>query len=289
MLTIFSDTSAPAEYDLAAFGKDTVTFGRGEQNDIIINSSFVSRCHGQFRLAGGQWLVEDLGSKNGLVCEGEIIASKTLQDGDSIRIDFVDKAGEGGVLLVFSQESEGWRSFAVAGNDEITIGRGEECHIQLAHVSVSRLHARITNNNGRYYIADAGSKNGVFVNGRRIAGKTERNERDLILITNSKLIFTKQKISYFCFANGISVVAEQVVKTVDKGKTICNGVDLHIKPGEMVAIIGGSGAGKTTVMNCLSGYSQPSEGSVLVNGVDLYANFEALKSIIGYVPQADIV
>ncbi|MDR0219985.1 MAG: FHA domain-containing protein [Lachnospiraceae bacterium] len=288
-LTVFAGALAPVEYALADFGKDVVTFGRGGQNDIVVESNYMSRSHGQLRLANGQWLIEDLGSSNGLIYGGETIASKVLEDGDSIRIDYLDKAGERGVLLVFSQSSGAWQDYPVPEQGGITIGRGEDCDIRLPHVSVSRLHARIACGGGRYFITDEGSKNGVFVNGQRVEGKAELNERDFIIITNSKLIFTKQRITYFCFAGGISVDAEAIAKTVDKGRVILSGVDLHIKPGEMVAIVGGSGAGKTTVMNCLSGYSHPSEGSVLVNGMDLYANFEALKSIIGYVPQADIV
>ncbi|MDR0220542.1 MAG: FHA domain-containing protein, partial [Lachnospiraceae bacterium] len=288
-LTVFAGTLAPSEYALASFGKDVITFGRGEQNDIVINSSYMSRNHGQFRQTNGQWVIEDLGSSNGLIYDGEIITSKQLEDGDSLRIDYLDKVGERGVLLVFSQRSGAWLNYSVPDKGEISIGRGEGCNIRLPHISVSRLHARIICNNERYYITDEDSKNGVFVNGKKVDGRAELNERDFILITNSQLIFTKQRITYFCFTSGISVDAEDITKTVDKGRVICNGVDLHIKPGEIVAIVGGSGAGKTTVMNCLSGYSHPTEGSVSVNGVDLYANFEALKSIIGYVPQADIV
>ena len=90
--------------------------------------------------------------------------------------------------------------------------------------------------------------------------------------------------------SGISVETKNVLKQVGKKKlTICDNVNLTINPGELVAIIGGSGAGKTSIMNCISGYSTPTSGQVLVNDVDLYQNYETLKYIIGYVPQKDIV
>jgi len=57
----------------------------------------------------------------------------------------------------------------------------------------------------------------------------------------------------------------------------------------MVAVVGGSGDGKSTIMNCISGYDRATSGSIYVNGIDLYQNYDALKSIIGYVPQQDIV
>lgn len=69
----------------------------------------------------------------------------------------------------------------------------------------------------------------------------------------------------------------------------CNHVSLNIRPGELVAIIGGSGAGKSTILNCMCGYLKPTSGEVYINGVDLYQNFDSLKKTIGYVPQSDIV
>lgn len=72
-------------------------------------------------------------------------------------------------------------------------------------------------------------------------------------------------------------------------KYILQNVSLTIKPGELVAILGGSGAGKTTFMNCINGFEPANEGSVFINSTDLYKNYQSLKSTIGYVPQQDIV
>ncbi|WP_434423130.1 ABC transporter ATP-binding protein [Nannocystis pusilla] len=66
-------------------------------------------------------------------------------------------------------------------------------------------------------------------------------------------------------------------------------MSLAILPREFVAIVGGSGAGKSTLLGALSGFSRASEGDVLVNGDDYYANFDAYRGQIGYVPQSDIL
>ena len=68
-----------------------------------------------------------------------------------------------------------------------------------------------------------------------------------------------------------------------------NHVSFSVHPGELVAIVGGSGAGKSTILNCMCGYLKPDEGNVFINGTNLYENFDALKKMIGYVPQSDIV
>jgi len=291
-LTIFDSAAEPVEFDLNSYGKNIVTFGRAEGNDIRMRSSYVSRKHGQFRYVGGQWVVEDLNSRNGLIFGGTNIRNRTLQDGDYIRIDDGVETTVGGLLMVFSRSDDkvSWNTIGLSPNKVITIGRSHQCDIVLDHVSVSKNHARIVHNGRQFILIDNNSTNGTLVNGRRLTGQHLLAEKDIILITNSKLIYGDGKISYCCFKKGISVDAYNIVKKVDKNrKTICNNVSLNILPCELVAIIGGSGAGKSTVMNCISGYSMPTDGVVNVNGIDLYDNFDALKNIIGYVPQQDIV
>ena len=51
--------------------------------------------------------------------------------------------------------------------------------------------------------------------------------------------------------------------------TVLDGVDLEISPREVVAVLGPSGSGKTTLLGLLAGLDRPSEGSVLIQGVDL--------------------
>jgi len=291
-LTIFDGTAEPVELDLTGFGKPVITFGRDETNDIQLRSHYVSRTHGQIRLINGQCLIEDLNSRNGLIFNGESIRSRVVEDGGSIRIDDGVETTASGVLMVFSRHDSDsdWKTFSLVNRIETTIGRDSSCDIVLDHVSVSKIHAKIVAKGNIYYLIDNNSTNGIVVNGKKVDGKIQLHEKDIILITNSKLIFGSGKVSYCCFKKGISIDALNIIKKVDKNrKIICNDVSLGIEPCELVAIIGGSGAGKSTVMNCISGYSLPTAGSVAVNGVDLYENYDALKNIIGYVPQQDIV
>ncbi len=56
-----------------------------------------------------------------------------------------------------------------------------------------------------------------------------------------------------------------------KSIKVLHGLSLHIRKGEKVFLCGPSGAGKTTLMYTLAGLESPQEGSVLVNGQDIYA------------------
>lgn len=293
-VTVFDADRQPYIVSLVDKGKTALTFGRAEDNDIVLDSHLVSRKHGRFAFADGKWYIEDLGSTNGLIYNNSSIQKREISDGDFIRIDDgVETVTDGVLFVVSSKESTNqWNVLQTAGLDTITIGREQSCSITLPHVSVSKCHAIIRCENGRYYISDNNSTNGVVVNGKKISAKELLHEKDVITITNSKLIFTTSAISYCYYKNGISVDASDIVIKRGKGKkafVTCNHVNLNIKPGELVSVIGGSGAGKSTILNCMCGYLKPTQGEVYINGINLYQNFDSLKKLIGYVPQSDIV
>ena len=72
-------------------------------------------------------------------------------------------------------------------------------------------------------------------------------------------------------------------------RRILHGANLRILPSEFVAIVGANGSGKSTLVNIMAGRLLPSEGTVLLNGRDLHANFQALKQDIAFVPQQDVL
>ncbi len=297
-LTVFDAEEAPYTVELSAFHKDVITFGRDSENDIALSSNLVTHDHGRFVYTGNKWFIEDravvknMPSTNGLIYNNSNISRKQLCDGDFIRIDDgIETISDGVLFVISSSHSQNkWRTISLRSS--ITIGRSNDCDITLPHISVSQHHAKIVKEGTNYYISDLDSTNGVIVNGKRITAKTLLHEKDVVVITNSKLIFTSKAISYCCYQSGITVDAAEVVivrKQKQKKHITCDHVSLNIQPGEFVAIIGGSGAGKSTVLNAMCGYLRPASGKVYINGVDLYSNFDTLKKLIGYVPQSDIV
>ena len=67
---------------------------------------------------------------------------------------------------------------------------------------------------------------------------------------------------------------------------VLHGTTLEIIKGQSVALIGASGAGKTTLADVILGLLPPQSGSVLMDGMDIYSIPEAWSRIIGYVPQS---
>jgi HlyB family type I secretion system ABC transporter len=67
---------------------------------------------------------------------------------------------------------------------------------------------------------------------------------------------------------------------------ILDGITLEVPPGRMVAIVGRSGSGKTTLVKCLAGLLEPTDGTILYDGVDLKTlNYRDLRRQIGFVLQ----
>ena len=71
--------------------------------------------------------------------------------------------------------------------------------------------------------------------------------------------------------------------------TLLDSASFTVAAGELVAIIGPSGAGKTTLLETIAGIGPTTSGSVRFDGIDLHANLGAFRSVLGYVPQDDIV
>jgi len=89
------------------------------------------------------------------------------------------------------------------------------------------------------------------------------------------------------------VIAQNLTKTYRVGEIevhALRGVDLNIKGGEFVAIVGPSGSGKSTLFNILGGLTPPTSGTVLIDGRDLIQMSEAdrtrlRKTTVGFVFQ----
>ena len=293
-LTIFDGESAPYMVDILTFEKEEITLGRAADNDIVLQSPIVSQHHAKFVMDQEMCMLFDCQSTNGIYVENERISSIRLQVGNIIRITGNEESAQNDVLILFGVEgkSSGWKRISLRDKPRIVVGRGNDCDISLDNSNVSKRHMVIDGSSAGYSLKVGKNAGGVIVNGCEVQREYTLHEKDIILLANTKFIFSYAGISYLTYEDGIQVDARDIVKTVktSKGKLdIVDHIDLSIKQGEFVAIIGGSGAGKSSFMNCISGYSKPTGGQVLINGDDLYDNYETMKQIIGYVPQADIV
>ena len=83
-----------------------------------------------------------------------------------------------------------------------------------------------------------------------------------------------------------TVTLERLTFGYDPEKPVLRDLDLQVETGESLAIVGGSGSGKSTIVKLLVGFYSPQSGRILIDGHDL-AELElgSVRSQIGYVPQ----
>ncbi|MEL6384600.1 MAG: ABC transporter ATP-binding protein [Cyanobacteria bacterium J06626_18] len=78
----------------------------------------------------------------------------------------------------------------------------------------------------------------------------------------------------------------QVNFAYEPGKSVLQNLDLRVYPGEVIALVGSSGAGKTTLVNLLMRFFDPDAGQVLIDGTDIRdVTLDSLRRQIGIVPQ----
>ncbi|MDR3271296.1 MAG: ABC transporter ATP-binding protein [Peptococcaceae bacterium] len=83
-------------------------------------------------------------------------------------------------------------------------------------------------------------------------------------------------------------IAERVVRRGFKKTALLRNINFDLHSGELVMILGGSGAGKTTFLNAVMGYEK-AKGQIIYGGLDLYRDYEMVRHEIGYVPQQDLL
>ncbi len=74
-----------------------------------------------------------------------------------------------------------------------------------------------------------------------------------------------------------------------KGNLGLRNVNICEESGRLIALMGASGAGKSTLLHVLNGSEKPSEGEVLINGINIHKESAKLEGVIGFVPQDDLL
>lgn len=88
---------------------------------------------------------------------------------------------------------------------------------------------------------------------------------------------------------GLTVnITDRTVIDFFKKKTLLKDIHMTIPKGHMVLLLGGSGAGKTTYLNAVTGYEK-ANANIKLDKMDIYKEYSKMKYNIGFVPQQDLV
>ena len=144
-----------------------------------------------------------------------------------------------------------------------------------------------------YFLKYTG-KDDIFLNGLPI-----NNKRIYLFANGSTIRLPKAKPIYYSDVlsrfmadenyTRLSYEVQSISYQFKTGNLGLRKISFSEEQGKLVGIMGASGAGKTTLLNVLSGIERPTEGAVLINGIDLHSQREDLKGIIGFIPQDDLL
>lgn len=188
------------------FATETIDIGRSTENSVQLSSGGVSRNHARVLFDGGNFFIIDLKSDNGTCLNGLKLASgeknilrhndtisienfnltfnsvdqmlnqsfNEITDSDVLEIKLLKK-----VLTALDKEKVpsievltgtaiGKKALLTDEIQELTIGRDPSAGFKIEEYVVSRKHARLARKWGGFVIEDLGSKNGTFVNNKKV-------------------------------------------------------------------------------------------------------------------------
>lgn len=207
--------------------QERVFIGRSPSNDITLGANAVSGKHACIIRQGTELYISDLGSRNGTFLNNAALTQneeKPLRNGDRIKITPFEISVSFGVdALVGTTEDtamlqarllqdilpglydyeetppkitiiSGYHTMSlelVGMNTEFSIGRAPNCDMVLQDENISREHCKLRRTAKGVFVRDNNSRNGVVVNGKRLARNTEHQiaDRDEVLLGTIKFRF----------------------------------------------------------------------------------------------------
>jgi ABC-type multidrug transport system ATPase subunit/pSer/pThr/pTyr-binding forkhead associated (FHA) protein len=271
----------------------TLYLGSKESPDSFqIQDSSVAPTHALIEVhPDGAVTIRDMQSPGGTMVNGAPITNKRLEEGDLIQLGACSS-----YLFLFRDEGKRQRQTLSDYNldqPNIVIGRAPTSDIHLTHPTVSSRHAEIRRlSNGELELIDLNSANGTFVNGERV-GRKVLERRDRISVGAVQLTFDGLQLEQEADGKRVHVFASGLTKDIrdNEGRTIrlLDDISIVLNPCEFIGLLGPSGAGKSTLMDAMNGFRPAPVGQVMMNDRSLYQYPKQLSSMIGYLPQDDIL
>ena len=322
----FSETYLVVEpiEQASAFTSSSILIGQNAPSDIILQYPDIAPIHAEIKLeSNGNILISDKGSSKGTFVNGAQVKSwmlltptdtlylgsyrikqRLLEDWlehlkatialstseeptetefaheQTVSLDFSD-------LPLFNQSSI--EKVSIPEQGTLLIGRDPDCQIVINHSSISWQHAKLQVRNGAWSLLDLNSSNGTFVDGKKITKVEVTSDSWIrvgtVVIHLNEGRVTTRKIN----EDEIRLDVVHLSKKLASGETLLNDFSFSIYPGEIVAIMGPSGAGKTSLLECLTGHHLPTKGKIYLNGRSLHQHWGEFRHVMGYVPQEDVM
>ena len=307
-------------------GGEPAVVGRDRASRIQVDDRRVARHHAVLRRDEEGWVLLDAGSRTGTFHDGRrvgrlpITAVVRVRLGDPERGPLLEltpvptvplTAGDRGraptiaaplpVEEILASEAQTPPRAHPGGTDElgsvsavhqarrlVRIGRDPDNEIVIDDLLVSRHHAELHGDPaGGYELVDLRSDNGTFLNGRRVR-KARLGEGDIVGVGHRVFRLAGRELEEYVDTGEITFEAVDL-SVVIEGRTLVDDVSFSLRERSLVAIVGPSGSGKSSLLGALSGIRPARRGALFYGGRDLYAGYDELRHRIGLVPQEDVL
>jgi len=314
MAGILGDLVEPAKIIVIKIGNDPEQFkvekeleiGRQSlfhlKNDdkISLEYPLLDKAQGKLSHFLGDWHYKNLTDANITTINDREVpfdSDTILNNGDVIRITKDDDMLIFVFLTRFIGELE-WR--------RVQLSKEQQVYHIYSHVSEflskeksaqdtsgeSDHHAIVRYKDDHWQVEDVDTTRGVFVNQNKIEGTKVLNLYDVINIGGTHFVFVGDYLAYNheTFKNNdLEIhIQERSVRSMFKKQILLKDINLTVEPGNMVLILGGSGAGKTTFINAVTGYEK-AKADIKQGDLDVYTDYAKMKYNIGMVPQQDLL
>jgi len=283
-----------------------IRIGRDDSCDVVVDGARISRDHLLVSVNEAQdtWTIQDRSSNGSFTKDGPI----RDVSGDELMVLALGEAQ--GPVIVISEDPDinveaVLAGFAAKGHESLAheggsagnltmlpgvtrFGRASDNDVVLQGVLASAHHAHVLQENNALHVIDLASARGTYVNGERVT-RAEARPGDRVSMGGSTFLVTDDlRLNPIVEASGITLQARHVSVSVGEA-TLLHDVSFTVPARKVLAVVGPSGSGKSTLLGALTGFRPASSGSVLVDGRDLYQEYDEFRFRIGLVPQADLV
>ncbi|MCP1102967.1 ABC-type multidrug transport system ATPase subunit [Aequitasia blattaphilus] len=276
---------------------------RNQGEVIEIPSELMNQIGFSIRKEDNGYVLEAAGKLNHIYYNGSALSEGDQEVKVSLPLhnqDVIGMRGEERVTFIFYchyKENTKWRTLSLTGKNRLYISRhevmdegSEEVREELAELP--KRHAMLVLEDNNWYVQDYNTKFGVYVNHQKVEEKQQLYPMDVISIGNTLFLYQPEGICYNheeSDKNRLVIhIEERSVWNLFRRQILLENIDLSILPGEMVLILGGSGTGKTTFINAVTGYEK-AKGRIMEGDIDIYENYNKMKYDIGFVPQQDLL
>jgi ABC transport system ATP-binding/permease protein len=286
-----SSTQPPSSAQQAP-STQVLNIGRAPENEIRLDYPMISWHHARISRSGSQWIIEDLKSSNGTALNhiGNKIQRATLQPTDEIYLGSYKIAASRILTEKKLVQGEGQFERVRFQGDRMILGRDPSSAYPLNFPMISWQHASLERTAEGIFVEDLGSRNGTYVDGVRITSRTlVRPGQEIGLGSFRFQLLEDGALAKREYIGNVTIEVTSVAVNAPNGDRLLDSISLTVFPSELIALMGPAGAGKTTFLKAINGYTRPADGRVLFNGADLYQFYDRFRQQMSYVPQDDIV